>query len=119
MKSKRSYSRKHGQGHRVHYLVKWKGYPSLDNQWVNWDNMHAKEALANFRKQRPEAISHIRRGEDAEQDPSPLMQSNASAVSPTLLDFPASSTISDPFVPNMFSVEGQGVKATVVEAFLS
>ena len=81
--------------------------------------MHAKEALANFRKQRPEAISHIRRGEDAEQDPSPLMQSNASAVSPTLLDSPASSTISNPFVPNVFSVEGQGVEATVVEAFLS
>ena len=112
-------SRKHNQGRRVQYLVKGKGYPSLDNQWVNWDNMHAKEALANFRKQRPEAISHIRRGEDTEQDPSPLMQSNASAVSLTLLDSPASSTISDPFVPNAFSMEGQGVKATVVEAFLS
>ena len=25
-------SRKHGRGCRVQYLVKWKGYPSLDNQ---------------------------------------------------------------------------------------
>ena len=47
------------------------------------------------------------------------MQSNASAISPTLLDSPAGSTISDPFIPNAFSVEGQGVEATVVEAFLS
>ena len=81
--------------------------------------MHAEEALAEFRKRKPEAISHIKRGEGEEQDPSPLMQSNAPTVSPTLLDSPAGSTISDPFVPNAFSTEGQGIEATVVEAFLS
>ena len=37
-----------GQGHKVQYLVKWKGYPSSDNQWVNWDDMHADEALKEF-----------------------------------------------------------------------
>ena len=112
-------SRKHGQGRKVQYLVKWKGYPSSDNQWVNWDNMHIEEALAEFRKQRPEAISHIRRGGDVEQDPSPLMQSNASTLSSTLLDSSPGSTISDPFIPNAFSTEGQGVETTVAEAFLS
>ena len=81
--------------------------------------MHAEEALAKFRKRRPEAVSHIRRGEDAGQDPSPPMQTNASTISPTLLDSPAGSTISDPFIPNTFSTEGQGVEATVAEAFLS
>ena len=112
-------SRKHGRGCKVQYLIKWKGYPSTNNQWVNWDDMHAEEALAEFRKRRPEAISHIRRGKGEEQDPSPLMQSNAPTVSPTLLDSPAGSTISDPFIPNAFSAEGQGVEATVAEAFLS
>ena len=112
-------SRKYGQGRKVQYLIKWKGYPSLDNQWVNWDDMHAEEALAEFRKRKPEAILHIRRGKGEEQDPSPPMQSDASTVSPTLLDSPAGSTISDPFVPNAFSVEGQGIEATVAEAFLS
>ena len=112
-------SRKHGQGHKVQYLVKWKGYPSSDNQWVKWDDMHAEEALAKFKERRPKAISHIRRGEDERQDPSPSMQSNASTVSPTLLDSPAGSTISDPFIPNAFSAEGQGVETTVAEAFLS
>ena len=112
-------SRKHGRGHKVQYLVKWKGYPSSDNQWVNWDDMHAEEALAEFKKRRPEAISHIKRGEDEEQVPSPLMQSNAPTVSTTLLDSPAGSTISDPFIPNAFSVEGQGIEATLAEAFLS
>ena len=103
---------------KVQYLVKWKGYPSSDNQWVNWDDMHADEALAKFRKQRPKAISHIKRGDEG-QDPSSPMQSNASTVSSTLLDSSAVSTISDPFVPNMFSVEGQGIETTVAEAFLS
>ena len=112
-------SRKHGRGRKVQYLVKWKGYPSSDNQWVNWDDMHAEEALAKFRRRRPEAISHIKRGKDEEQNPSPLMQSNAPVVSTPLLDSPAGSTISDPFVPNVFSAQGQGIEATVVEAFLS
>ena len=112
-------SRKHGQRHKVQYLVKWKGYPSSDNQWVNWDDMHAEEALAEFRRRKPKAISHIKRGKDEEQDPSPLMQSNAPVVSTPLLDSPAGSTISDPFVPNTFSAEGQGIEATVAEAFLS
>ena len=112
-------SRKHGRGCKVQYLVKWKGYPSSDNQWVNWDDMHAEEALAEFRRRKPKAISHIRRVGDEEQDPSPLMQSDAPAVSPTLLDSPTGSTISDPFVPYASSAEGQGIKATVAEAFLS
>ena len=112
-------SRKHGRGRKVQYLVKWKGYPSSDNQWVNWDDMHADEALAKFKKRKPEAISHIRRGGDEEQDPSSPMQSNASTVSSTFLDSPAGSTISNPFVPNTFSMEGQGIETTVAEAFIS
>ena len=47
------------------------------------------------------------------------MQSDAPTLSTPLLDSPAGSTISDPFVPNAFSAEGQGVKPTVAEAFLS
>ena len=112
-------SRKHGRGRKVQYLVKWKGYPSSDNQWVNWDDMHAEEVLAEFRKRRPEAISHIRRGEGEEPNPSSPMQSDAPTVSPTLLDSPTGSTISDPFVPYASSAEGQGIEATVAEAFLS
>ena len=112
-------SRKHGRGRKVQYLIKWKGYPSSDNQWVNWNDMHAEEALVEFRKRKPGAISHIRRGESEEPNPSLLMQSDAPTISPTLLDSPAGSTISDTFVPNTFSAEGQGIDAAAVEAFLS
>ena len=81
--------------------------------------MHVEEVLADFRKRKPGAISHIKGSESEEQDPSPLMQSDAPTLSTTLLDSPAGSTISDPFVPNVFSAEGQGIEATVAEAFLS
>jgi hypothetical protein len=54
-------SRRHGRGRKVQYLVKWKGYTDSDNEWVNWDDMHADEALAEFKRRRPQAITHIRR----------------------------------------------------------
>lgn len=44
----------------MQYLVKWKGYHELDNQWVNWDNMTADEALKEFQQQYPMAVTHIR-----------------------------------------------------------
>ena len=43
-------SRRHGRGCKIQYLIKWKGYPDLDNQWVNWDNLHAEEALKDFQR---------------------------------------------------------------------
>ena len=81
--------------------------------------MHAEEALAKFRKQKPEAISHIKGGKSEGKNPSSLMQSDAPTVSTTLLDSPTGSTISNPFVPHTYSAEGQGIETTVAEAFLS
>ena len=43
-------SRQYGRGRKVQYIVKWKGYPNLDNQWVDWDSLHADEALADFKR---------------------------------------------------------------------
>jgi hypothetical protein len=54
-------SRRHGRGHKVQYLVKWKGYADSDNEWVDWDDMHVDEALEEFRQQQPQVITHIRR----------------------------------------------------------
>ena len=55
-------SRKFRRGHKVQYLVKWKGYPESDNQWVDWNDLHAEEAIADFKKKNPDAISHIKEG---------------------------------------------------------
>ena len=53
---------KFGRGHKVQYLVRWKGYPESDNQWVDWDDLHAEEVLADFKKKNPDAVTHIKEG---------------------------------------------------------
>ena len=55
-------SRRQGRGRKIQYLVKWKGYPDSENQWVNWDDLHADEALADFKRKNPDAASHIKGG---------------------------------------------------------
>ena len=52
----------------MQYLVKWKGYPDLENQWVNWDDLHAEEALADFKKKNPDKASHIKAGVEEMED---------------------------------------------------
>jgi hypothetical protein len=53
-------SRRHGRGGKIQYLIKWKGYPDSENQWVSWDDVNAPELLAEFKKRNPNALSHIR-----------------------------------------------------------
>ena len=59
-------SRRYGRGCKIQYLVKWKGYPDSENQWVDWDDLHADEALADFKRKNPDAISHIKGGTSQE-----------------------------------------------------
>jgi hypothetical protein len=53
-------SRRHGRGRKVQYLVKWKGYPNSDNEWVDWKDMHADEALEEFKQRNPSSVTHKR-----------------------------------------------------------
>ena len=60
-------SQRFGRGRKVQYLVKWKGYPESENQWVDWDNLHADEVIVDFKKKNPEAVLHIKaEGSEAE-----------------------------------------------------
>ena len=53
----------------MQYLVKWKGYPESENQWVDWNDLHADEMIADFKMKNPAAASHIKAGgSEAELD---------------------------------------------------
>ncbi len=51
-----------GRGRKLQYLVKWKGYPNSDNQWVNKEDVFTEEAIREFERQTNSATkSHKRR----------------------------------------------------------
>jgi len=58
-------SRRSGHGCQVQYLVKWKGYPKSDNQWIKWQDLNTLELLAEFHKENPNTMSHIRTSHSA------------------------------------------------------
>ena len=54
----------HINGHwkKKQYLVKWKGYPDLDNQWLDAKDMeNTQELIAEFHSLNSEPSSHIKR----------------------------------------------------------
>jgi len=55
-------SRQFGKGRKRQYLIKWKGYPDLDNEWVDHKDVHAPEAIREFRNSRTASNEYIRKG---------------------------------------------------------
>jgi hypothetical protein len=53
-------SRKFGRRQQLQYLVKWEGYPDLDNMWVDKDDVFAEDKVREFKASNPEAETHIR-----------------------------------------------------------
>ena len=48
-------SRRHGRGRKLQYLIKWKGYPDSENQWVNWDDAkESLDAIRDFKRPNPD-----------------------------------------------------------------
>ena len=58
-------SRRFGCGRKLQYLVKWKGYPDSDNQWVSKDDVFADEAIREFKHSNPKQEVHIRQVVDS------------------------------------------------------
>ncbi len=38
-----------GRRRKLQYLIKWKGYPDSDNKWVDRNDVHADEAIREFK----------------------------------------------------------------------
>ena len=52
----------YGRWKKKQYLVKWKGYPDSDNQWLDAKDMeNAQELIAEFHDSNRELRSHIKR----------------------------------------------------------
>ena len=52
----------HRRGRKKQYLVKWKGYPNSDNQWLDAKDMeNAQELIAEFHNSNHELHSYIKR----------------------------------------------------------
>ncbi len=45
---------------KLQYLVKWKGYPDSDNQWVDREDIFAEEAIREFEKSNSTTTPHKR-----------------------------------------------------------
>jgi len=59
-------SQQFGRGRKKQYLIKWKGYPDSDNEWVDARDVHAPEVIREFKKQNSAAETHIRKGNTSE-----------------------------------------------------
>ena len=44
--------RRKGRYGPLQYLIKWKGFPSSENEWVAKDSMHADDLIQRFHLQR-------------------------------------------------------------------
>jgi hypothetical protein len=84
-------SRRYRRGHKLQYLVAWKGYPDSDNQWVNWgDAEGAQEVIREFKRLNPNRETHIKAGVKPPCSLSPIhISSMTTSPSPTTshLDF--------------------------------
>ena len=78
-------SRRHGRGRKLQYLIKWKGYPDSDNQWVSWDDAkESLDAIRDFKKLNPDREIHIKASFPALKATSPTrIFSMSTSPSPT------------------------------------
>jgi hypothetical protein len=49
-----------GRRWRLQYLVKWEGYPDLDNMWVDKEDVSADDKIREFQISNPKSETHLR-----------------------------------------------------------
>jgi hypothetical protein len=53
-------SRHFSRRRRLQYLVKWEGYPDVENMWVDKDDVFADDKVWEFKASNPDSATHIR-----------------------------------------------------------
>ncbi len=79
-------SRQFGQRRKKQYLIKWKGYLDSDNEWVDYKNVHAPEAIREFQNSRTAPTTHIRGGTTGEYTITPPTMTMVTAHFPLMSD---------------------------------
>ena len=51
-----------GRGRKMHFLVKWKGYPTSDNSWEPRENLHADRLIREYNKKKQEQAEPKKKG---------------------------------------------------------
>jgi len=74
-------SRQFGRRRKRQYLIKWKGYPDSDNEWVDHKDVHTPEAIREFQSSRTAQDTHIRAGATGEYPITPLTRTTTTAHS--------------------------------------
>jgi len=53
-------SQQFGRGCKKQYLIKWKGYPDSDNEWVDHKDIHTPDVIREFESSKTALNPHIR-----------------------------------------------------------
>ncbi len=78
--------------HQLQYLVKWKGYPDSNNQWVNKEDVFAEEAIREFERTNSAIAQHKRRRRRLRKDiPSSSSKYSSISLLPHMSTYYASS----------------------------
>src|SRR6266702_5379290 len=107
-------SRHHGKKRTLQYLVKWKGYPDSDNEWVGHKDVHAPEVIREFKNSRTAPDMHIRTGITGEYPILPLTSKAKTIHSPLMSDAVNSYYLGSP--EHIFRAELNSQLITLTEA---
>src|SRR6266702_653399 len=51
-----------GRGRKMHFLVKWKGYPTSDNSWEPRENLHADRLITEYNRKKQRQAEPKKKG---------------------------------------------------------
>ena len=89
--------RHYGRKKKRQYLVRWKGYPDSDNEWVDHEDMHAPEAIKEYeetQRDKRRLRSHLNRS-NTPMSSSPISVSSTSSAHLDILDALVAAPTSD------------------------